>query len=162
MLFPDQIPTGPVDVQVVGEEGLRLEGHSLIPVEVGHSDSDDTTVLWVPSLKLAVAGDVVYNGVHLALFEAANGGRDAWRRALDTVEALGAEFVVAGHKDPARPDDVADIGHTRRYLDDVDLMLKGSTTPMELYQGMTRLHPERLNPGILWFGALTLLGGSAQ
>jgi glyoxylase-like metal-dependent hydrolase (beta-lactamase superfamily II) len=160
-LFPGQIPTGAVDVQVVGEEGLSLEGHALLPVEVGHSDGDDTTVLWVPSLKLAVAGDVVYNGVHPALSDSAGGGLDAWRRALDQVEALGPEFVVAGHKDPARPDDPADIGRTRRYLDDADRLLKGSPTPTEFFEGMLALHPERVNPGILWFGALSLLAGTS-
>lgn len=74
-LFPGQIPTTPIDVQVVNGQGLSLEGHALIPIEVGHSDSDDTTVLWAPSLKLAVAGDVVYNGVHLALTEPGSRGR---------------------------------------------------------------------------------------
>ncbi|MDP9165146.1 MAG: MBL fold metallo-hydrolase [Actinomycetota bacterium] len=163
LLFPGQIPTYPIDVQVVGEEGLTLEGHALTAVEVGHSDSDDTTVLWVPSLKLVVGGDVVYSGVHLSLIESADGGREAWRRALDKVEALGAQFVVASHQDPARPHDPADVGHTRRYLDDVDRVLEASTTPTEFFDAMTRLHPERLNPGILWFGALALVdGGSAQ
>jgi len=159
-LFPGQIPTGAVYVRVVGEEGLSLEGNSLIPIEVGHSDGDDTTVLWVPSLKLAVAGDVVYNGVHPALSESAGGGRDAWRRALDKVEALGAEFVVAGHKDPTRADDAADIGRTRRYLDDADRLLEGSPTPTGFFEEMMGLYPERVNPGILWFGALTLLTGN--
>ncbi|MFJ9714108.1 MBL fold metallo-hydrolase [Streptomyces sp. NPDC101234] len=157
-LFPGRIPTAPVTVQVVGKEGLSLEGNALIPVEVGHSDSDDTTVLWVPSLKLAVTGDVVYNGTHLAISESANGGRDAWRCALDQVEALGPEVVVASHKDPASPDSPADIGRTRRYLDDVDRQLESSTTPMEFFEKMTRLHPERINQGVLWFGALALLG----
>lgn len=71
--------------------------------------------------------------------------------------------MVASHKDPDRPDDPANVGYTRRYLDDVDRVLEASTTPMELFDGMTRLHPGRINPGILWFGALTLLdGGPAQ
>ncbi|MFD8007112.1 MBL fold metallo-hydrolase [Streptomyces mirabilis] len=162
-LFPGRISTTAVDVQVVGEEGLSLEGKPLIPIEVGHSDSDDTTVLWVPSLKLAVAGDVVYNGVHLALAEFAGGGGDAWRCALDQVEALGAEFVVAGHKDPDQADDPGEIGRTRRYLDDADRLLQGSPTPMEFFDGMLNLHPKRINPGILWFSALSLLAGhSAQ
>jgi glyoxylase-like metal-dependent hydrolase (beta-lactamase superfamily II) len=160
-LFPGQIPTAAVDVHVVGEEGLNLEGNALLPVEVGHSDTDDTTVLWVPSLRLAVAGDVVYNGVHLSLGESDGGGRDAWRRALDRTEALGAEFVVAGHKDPTRADDPAEIDRTRRYLDDADRLLVGSPTPMEYFEGMTKLYPEHVNPGVLWFGALTLLAGNA-
>jgi glyoxylase-like metal-dependent hydrolase (beta-lactamase superfamily II) len=99
-LFPGQIPTGAVYVRVVGEEGLSLEGNSLIPIEVGHSDGDDTTVLWVPSLKLAVAGDVVYNGVHPALSESAGGG--ARRVATRTRQGGGARSGVRGGR-PQRP-----------------------------------------------------------
>ena len=36
-------------------------------VEVGATDSEDTTVLHVPDLELVVAGDVIYNGVHMYL-----------------------------------------------------------------------------------------------
>ena len=35
-----------------------MEGHRLLAVEVGHTDTDDTTVLHVPSIGLVVAGDV--------------------------------------------------------------------------------------------------------
>lgn len=57
---------------------------------------------------------------------------------------------MAGHKDPARPDDPADIGRTRRYLDDADRLLQDSPTPMEFFEKMRGLHPERI--------ALSLLG----
>lgn len=69
------------------------------------------------------------------------------------------EFVVAGHQDPARPDDAAHIGRTRRYLDAADRQLKNSTTTMEFLEGMTGFHPECINPDVLWSGALTLLSG---
>jgi len=35
--------------------------HGLVVVEVGHSDTDYTTCLQVPSVGLVVAGDVTYN-----------------------------------------------------------------------------------------------------
>ncbi|MBM0276250.1 MBL fold metallo-hydrolase [Micromonospora tarensis] len=44
----------------------------LVAIEVGHSETDGTTVLHVPSLDLVVAGDAVYNGVHLYLAESGN------------------------------------------------------------------------------------------
>jgi len=68
--------------------------------------------------------------------------------------------VVAGHKDPTRADDAADIGRTRHYLDDADRLLAGSPTPMEFFEGMMSLYPKLVNPGILWFGALALLAGN--
>ncbi|WP_217236340.1 hypothetical protein [Streptomyces sp. AC555_RSS877] len=75
------------------------------------------------------------------------------------MKALGVEFVVASRQVPARPDDVARIGRTRRYLDAVDRQLESSTTTMEFFEGMTSLHSECINPGVLWSGALTLLSG---
>jgi hypothetical protein len=42
----------------------------------------------IDTTALVVAGDVLYNGVHKYLSESGNGGRDAWRKAIDIVEAL--------------------------------------------------------------------------
>jgi len=67
---------------------FELEGSELHVVEVGHTDTDNTTVLHVPSIGLVVAGDAVYNGVHQYLAESANGGIQKWIKALDTIAAL--------------------------------------------------------------------------
>ena len=156
-LFPGQIPTGPVPVEEIPVEGIALDGERLLAVEVGHSDTDDTTVLWAPSLRLVVAGDVVYHGVHQYLAESGNGGRDAWRRALDRVEELDPASVVCGHHDPARGDEPGAIAATRQYLDDVDRLLADAPTRRGFFDAMLRLHPDRLNPGALWGGATALL-----
>ena len=68
-VFPGQLPAGDLDVSIVDERGFDLEGVSLVPVEVGHTDTEATTMLHVPQIGLLVAGDVVYNGVHLYLTE---------------------------------------------------------------------------------------------
>jgi hypothetical protein len=75
--FPGQIPPSPVNYRTLPEDGIDLEGHRLLAVEVGHTDTDDTTVLHVPSIGLVVAGDVAYNGVHQYLLESAHGGVEA-------------------------------------------------------------------------------------
>jgi hypothetical protein len=41
-----------------------LEGQELGIIEPGHTDSPDTMSLYVPSVDLVVAGDVVYNQCH--------------------------------------------------------------------------------------------------
>ena len=48
---------------------IDLEGDDLVAVELGHTDTDHTTCLNVPSIGLVVAGDAVYNDVHLYLAE---------------------------------------------------------------------------------------------
>ncbi|MFF3515202.1 hypothetical protein [Streptomyces sp. NPDC002573] len=62
--FPELIPDSPVVYQVIPAEGFEMEGHQFRAVEVGHTDTDDTTVLHAPSIDLVVAGDVACNGVH--------------------------------------------------------------------------------------------------
>lgn len=156
--FPGQIPDTEVRAVPVPPAGFELEGELLQPIEVGHSDTDATTVLHVPSIGLVVAGDVAYNGVHQYLLEGGNDGLRQWLDALDKVAALAPRTVVAGHKNRELPDDPAVIAETRRYLVDVLEILATGPTARELYDRMLERHPDRLNPGPLWYGALGLLG----
>jgi glyoxylase-like metal-dependent hydrolase (beta-lactamase superfamily II) len=157
-VFPGQLPVGDVDVTVVDERGFELEGVALVPVEVGHTDTDDTTMLHVPEMSLLVAGDVVYNGVHQYLTESGGAdGIDKWLAALDAAEALNPATVIAGHKDSRAFDNPSQIQATRRYLTDARRLLESSESAESFYEAMLRLHPNRLNPGALWGAAITLL-----
>jgi glyoxylase-like metal-dependent hydrolase (beta-lactamase superfamily II) len=155
--FPGLIPDSPVVYQVIPTEGFELEGHRLLAVETGHTDTDDTTVLHVPSLGLVVAGDVAYNGVHQYLGESADGGIDQWLKALDIVAALRPRAVVAGHKNRDLPDDPVILEHTRAYLLDAQHLLAARPSPREFYDQMLQLYPDRLNAGPVWRNALALL-----
>ncbi|MEU1205071.1 MBL fold metallo-hydrolase [Nocardia sp. NPDC005825] len=158
--FPGLIPDAPLVYQPIPEEGIDLEGHKLIAVEVGHSDTDATTVLHVPSIDLVVGGDVVYNGVHQMLLETGDDGHgfDAWLAALDQVQALAPRAVVAGHKNRALPDDPGIIEQTRRYLIDARELLEQRPTPQEFFDQMIARYPDRLNVGPVWYGSHGLLG----
>ena len=70
-------------------------------------------VLHVPDLELVVAGDVIYNGVHMYLAQSAVvGGFGPWRDAIDKVEALKPRHIVAGHQNKQLDDDAE--RHDRR------------------------------------------------
>ena len=155
--FPGLIPDSPVPYQPIPPEGFELEGHRLLAIETGHTDTDDTTVLHVPSIGLVVAGDVAYNGVHQYLLESAGGGIEAWLKAIDKVAALWPRAVVAGHKNKDLPDDPAILDQTRQYLVDAHRLLDEKPTAREFFDRMLALYPDRLNPGPLWYGALGLL-----
>ncbi|WP_116202538.1 MBL fold metallo-hydrolase [Amycolatopsis circi] len=156
-LFPGLIGDTPVLAQPVPREGFELEGHRLLPVEVGHTDTDDTTVLHVPDLGLVVAGDVAYNGVHQMLLEIGETGLQSWLDALDIVEALRPRAVVAGHKNKGLDDAPAIVEQTRRYLLDVRELLAAKPSPRAFFDEMSARHPDRVNPGPLWYSALGLL-----
>jgi len=149
--FPAQIPDTPVLATTPRGNTFDLEGAELRIIETGHTDTDNTTVLHVPSIGLVVAGDVVYNGVHQYLAEAANGGLRAWMQALDIVSALRPLHVIAGHKNKELQDDPRTIDETRRYLEDAERLISSSRTAREFYDGMLKLYPNRVNPGALWF-----------
>jgi glyoxylase-like metal-dependent hydrolase (beta-lactamase superfamily II) len=156
-VFPGQLPTGELDVAVVDERGFELDGVELLPIEVGHTDTDATTMLHVPEMGLLVAGDVVYNGVHLYLTESGGvTGIDEWLAALDVAESLRAATVIAGHKDPRAFDNPSQIQATRRYLTDARQLLQSAQSAQEFYQAMLDRHRNRLNPGALWGAAITL------
>ena len=155
--FPGLIPPSPVVYRPIPADGIELEGHRLLAVEVGHTDTDDTTVLHVPSIGLVVAGDVAYNGVHQYLLESAHGGIEAWLAALDKVAALRPRAVVAGHKNKDLPDDPAIIAQTREYLLNARRLLAEKLTPREYFDQMITLYPDRLNVGPVWYTAVALL-----
>jgi glyoxylase-like metal-dependent hydrolase (beta-lactamase superfamily II) len=158
-LFPGQIPETPVLAEPVPVQGFRLEGNPVVAVETGHTDTDKTSVLHVPSIGLVLAGDVAYNGVHQYLAEGGGDGLQEWLRALDRVAGLHPRAVVAGHKNKNRPDDPAILAETRQYLQDAVRLLDEKPTAREFYDQMSGLYPDRLNPGVVWLGARGLLGG---
>jgi glyoxylase-like metal-dependent hydrolase (beta-lactamase superfamily II) len=155
--FPGLIPPSPVVYRPIPVDGIELEGERLVAVEVGHTDTDDTTVLHVPSNGLVVAGDVAYNGVHQYLLESEHGGVESWLAALDKVEALQPRAVVAGHKNRELPDDPAIIEQTRQYLLDAQRLLAENLTPRAYFDKMTTLYSDRLNVGPVWYTAAALL-----
>jgi len=155
--FPGQIPPSPVNYRTIRDDGIELEGHRLLAVEVGHTDTDDTTVLHVPSIGLVVAGDVAYNGVHQYLLESAHGGVEAWLAALDKVAALQPRAVVAGHKNKDLPDDPAIIDQTRDYLLNARRLLDEKPSPREYFDQIIALYPGHLNVGPVWYTAVALL-----
>src|SRR6202051_853297 len=96
--FPGQIDSTLVVADELKGGVVELEGEQLVSVPLGHTDTDNTTCLHVPSIGLVVAGDAAYNGVHLYLAESNPQTRLEWIAALDTIEALNPTAVIAGHK----------------------------------------------------------------
>ena len=154
------IPPSPVTAVTVPDNRFTLEGHELVIVEVGSTDSDDTTVLHVPDLELVVAGDVIYNGVHMYLAQtAAVGGFAPWRSAIDKVEALGARHIVAGHQNKELDDDAErTIAETRHYLDDAEELLRSENSAVEFFDAKIERYPNHLGRTILWIGASVIYG----
>jgi glyoxylase-like metal-dependent hydrolase (beta-lactamase superfamily II) len=155
--FPNQIDTEFVLAEPLPTSGeFLLEGHGLKAVEVGHSDTYDTTVLWVPDLRLAVCGDVVYGDVHCMLGAANTKAlREEWIAAIATIEALGAEMVVPGHMKPGELTGTFHLGATKKYIRDFgEVLATGAKSSREIAEAMLKMYPTRFNQGALLMGAM--------
>jgi glyoxylase-like metal-dependent hydrolase (beta-lactamase superfamily II) len=152
--FPGQIPERLLIAEELKGNVIDLEGDELVAVELGHTDTDHTTCLNVPSIGLVVAGDAAYNDVHLYLAESNAKSRRQWIAALDKIESLNPRAVIASHKRPGRADSPQIIEETRQYIRDFDRLAEMTTTAQELYDKMLELYPNRVNPGwALWSSA---------
>jgi glyoxylase-like metal-dependent hydrolase (beta-lactamase superfamily II) len=157
--YPGLIPPSPVTAVTVPDDRFTLEGHDLVIVPVGHSDSDDSTVLHAPDLDLVVAGDVIYNGAHMYLGQSVGIGLDPWRRAIDRVEALRARHIVCGHPNRHLDDDAErTIAETRRYLDVAEELLATEATAIGFFDAMIDRYPDHLGRTVLWAGASAVYG----
>jgi glyoxylase-like metal-dependent hydrolase (beta-lactamase superfamily II) len=152
--FPGQIPDKLVIAEELEGNVIDLEGNELVAVELGHTDTDHTTCLNIPSIGLVVAGDAAYNDVHLYLAESNAQKRQEWIAALDKIQSLNPRAVVASHKRPENDDNPRIIEETRQYIRDFDRLAETTRTAQELYDKMLELYPNRVNPGwALWSSA---------
>lgn len=151
--FPGQISDQRFTVESLADRPLEIEGQQLQPIELGHTDTDGSSALYVPSIGLLIAGDAVYGDIHLYLAESTGDGRQRWLDALTTLERLHPGAVVAGHKREQDSDHPDLIDHTRRYIEDFSAAFDKATTYTELYETMVALYPNRLNRGVLWNSA---------
>lgn len=83
---------------------IELEGHELPIIEVGQGDIAPSTVLHAPSIDAVVAGDVVYNKIHMMLGLSSPEEWPLWIDSIDQIERLEPKILVAGHKRPELPD----------------------------------------------------------
>jgi glyoxylase-like metal-dependent hydrolase (beta-lactamase superfamily II) len=154
-LFPDEIPDRLTVAESLEGDELALEGHKLVVVNMGRTDTVHSTALHVPSIGLIVGGDAVYNGIHPYLGETDMQSRLEWIAALDRLEALKPQAVIAGHKVPENDDDPRIIAETQQYLRDFNRLNAITGDAHQLYDAMLELYPDRVNPGSLWGGANT-------
>jgi glyoxylase-like metal-dependent hydrolase (beta-lactamase superfamily II) len=112
--FPGQISSHLAIAEELTGNVINLEGHDLVSVPLGFTDTASTTCLHVPSIGLIVAGDAAYNGVHLHLSESPDQQkRQEWVAALDKMESLKPRAVIAGHKRVGNDDSPGILGETR-------------------------------------------------
>ena len=151
--FPGQIYKPFTFARPLPENGrFLLEGKwTMQAIECGFTDTHNTTVLWVPDIRLIVGGDVVYGSCHQMLaFANTKELRAEWIRAIEKVEGLNPVYVVPGHKRAEEIDGIWHLAATKKYIEDFGkLWAKSPGSAQEVFDAMTKMYPDRFNNSAL-------------
>jgi hypothetical protein len=155
--FAGQLPPSPRVPALAGSPEFDLDGHRLLFRTIGGADGAFATIVQVPGLQVICSGDIVYNNIHMWLWNSTPDSRQAWLASLDAVAALEPATIITGHKDPGAPDDNATrvLDQSRRYIEGFDHTVARSSTPPEVIDAMLAKYHDYGNRYTLFAAAST-------
>jgi glyoxylase-like metal-dependent hydrolase (beta-lactamase superfamily II) len=105
-------------------------------------DTDANTMLWLPGQKTLIAGDVLFNDLHVYTAETDMTARKRWLDSLQRIRALKPAAVIPGHsKSGALVDATSAVDFTEKYLLIFEEELKKARTPDDLVKAMKEQFP---------------------
>lgn len=141
-MYGGNVPDQPLLPEVLSGNTLALEGETIELVGGVQGDTENNSIVWVPSLKLAIAGDIVYNDAHVWMLDApAAKSRADWVKTLDRLAAMKPALVVAGHKSADAADSPKAIEFTREYVLAFDAQLASGATAAQIKAAMNAKYP---------------------
>jgi glyoxylase-like metal-dependent hydrolase (beta-lactamase superfamily II) len=105
-------------------------------------DTDENTMLWIPGQRILIAGDVVFNNMHLYTTETDSKARKKWLNSLQKIRELNPSVVVPGHSKVGAPLDASTaVDFTANYLLAFEEELKMAKDPDSLIDAMKGRFP---------------------
>jgi glyoxylase-like metal-dependent hydrolase (beta-lactamase superfamily II) len=135
-------PRRPVVPVAWEEPSFQIEGYELRILGPMQGDHVHATAIYIPSLQAIVAGDLVFENIHLWLGEHTPARRKDWLRSLDQIIALHPAVVVAGHQLPGDPQSPAALQFTRDYLVTFDRLAGKAKSSGEFAASMQAAFPQ--------------------
>lgn len=135
---------------------LVVDGHPLEVIDglTGDVKAPASSVLWIPSLRTVLAGDLAFSGIHPWLGDSDAASRERWRADLRRLKALGPAVVVPGHqRDPSAPRTARLLDDMISYLDAFEAAARTAANANELVSRMTAAYPDRTLPILMAVGA---------
>src|SRR6202795_799594 len=125
------------DGNVVEFEGSKIEVLKHI-----RGDTDENTMLWIPGQSIVIAGDVLFNNMHVYTAETDSKAREKWLNSLNKIRELKPAVVIPGHsKVGASLDASTAVDFTENYLLVFEEELKKAKNPDSLINTMKARFP---------------------
>jgi glyoxylase-like metal-dependent hydrolase (beta-lactamase superfamily II) len=124
------------------DDSIRFENSKIEILKGLQGDTDANTMLWLPGQKTLIAGDVLFNDLHVYTAETDMAARKRWLDSLTKIRGLKPAAVIPGHSKVGAPIDATSaIDFTEKYLLIFEKELKKAKTPDDLVKAMKEQFP---------------------
>jgi len=121
---------------------IRFDNSNIEILKNVQGDTDANTMLWLPGQKTLIAGDVLFNDLHVYTAETDMTARRRWLDSLKKIRDLKPAAVIPGHsKVGAAIDATSAVDFTEKYLLIFEEELKKAKTPDDLVKAMKEQFP---------------------
>jgi glyoxylase-like metal-dependent hydrolase (beta-lactamase superfamily II) len=131
-----------IDIEKFDGNFIKFEGSETEVLKNIQGDTDENTMLWIPGQGILIAGDVVFNNMHVYTAETDSDSRAKWLNSLNKIRELKPSVVIPGHsKVGASLDASTAVDFTENYLLAFDEELKKAKDPEGLVNTMRERFP---------------------
>ncbi|MDX6529769.1 MAG: hypothetical protein QOH41_2059 [Blastocatellia bacterium] len=96
---------------------IRFESSKIEVFRNIRGDTDENTMLWIPGQRILIAGDVLFNNMHVYTAETDTKAREKWLNSLQKIRDLKPSVVIPGHSKVGAPLDASTaVDFTQKYL----------------------------------------------
>jgi glyoxylase-like metal-dependent hydrolase (beta-lactamase superfamily II) len=121
---------------------IEFEGSQIEVLKNIQGDTDENTMLWIPGQRILIAGDVLFNDMHVYTAETDSKARGKWLSSLQKIRELKPSVVVPGHsKVGAALDASTAVDFTENYLLAFEEELKKAKDPDSFINAMKERFP---------------------
>jgi glyoxylase-like metal-dependent hydrolase (beta-lactamase superfamily II) len=121
---------------------IQFESSRIEVLKNIQGDTDENTMLWIPGQRILIAGDVMFNSMHVYTAETDSKARARWLNSLNKIRELKPSVVIPGHSKVGAPLDASTaVDFTENYLLVFEEELKKAKDPDSLINAMKERFP---------------------
>src|SRR5258708_2196528 len=96
---------------------IKFESSKIEVLKNIQGDTDENTMLWIPGQRILIAGDVLFNNMHVYTAETDSKARGKWLNSLNKIKELKPSVVIPEHSKVGPPFDASTaVDFTENYL----------------------------------------------
>jgi glyoxylase-like metal-dependent hydrolase (beta-lactamase superfamily II) len=131
-----------VAIEKLDASFIKFENSKIEVLKNIQGDTDENTMLWISGQRILIAGDVVFNNMHVYTAETDSKAREKWLNSLNQIRELKPSVVIPGHSKVGAPLDAsAAVDFTENYLLVFEEELNKAKDPDGLINAMKERFP---------------------